>query len=135
VAIVQADLEAGLPFRADQFSNALCALIGEHLRMLDFTLAELWRVLEPGGTMVFSAYHPDLAEAGKEANFELGGIEYRLGAIRYCVADYLQMASIAGFCDVQYFEYRADPELIQRVPSATELLDRNILFALRARKP
>jgi hypothetical protein len=45
------------------------------------------------------------------------------------------MAVDAGFRDIENFEYKADQELIRRIPSASELLDRNILFALRARKP
>ena len=39
-----------------------------------------------------------------------------------------------GFREVEYFEYKADPELIQWVPSVAELLGRNTLFALRARE-
>jgi hypothetical protein len=42
--------------------------------------------------------------------------------------------SSMGFREVEYFEYKADPELIQWVPSVAELLGRNTLFALRARK-
>jgi len=83
VPVVQADLQAELPFRSAQFSAALCALIGEHIEKLAFTLSQLWKALQPGGWLVFSVYHPDLAEAGKEANFQLGHTEYRLGAIRY----------------------------------------------------
>ena len=43
--------------------------------------------MHPRGWLVFSVYHPGLAEAGKEADFQLGHTEYRLGAIRYTTAD------------------------------------------------
>ena len=81
--VVQADLQAESPFRSAHFAAVLCALIGEHLERLAFTYSQLWKALQPGGWLVFSVYHPDLAEAGKEVNFQLGQTEYRLGAIRY----------------------------------------------------
>lgn len=135
VPVLQADLQAELPFRAAQFSAALCALIGEHLEKLEFTLSQLWKVLHPGGWLVFSVYHPDLAEAGKEANFQLGQTEYRLGAIRYTTADYLAMAWDAGFREIRSFEYKADQQLIDQIPSAAELLAKPVIFALRAQRP
>jgi SAM-dependent methyltransferase len=135
VPVVQADLQAELPFRPAQFSAALCALIGEHLERLAFTLSQLWKALRPGGWLVFSVYHPDLAEAGKEANFELGQTEYRLGAIRYSTADYLEMTWTAGFLEIRSFEYKADQQLIDQIPSAAELLAKPVIFALKAQRP
>jgi malonyl-CoA O-methyltransferase len=133
--VAQADLQAELPFRSATFSAVLCALIGEHLEKLAFTLSQLWNALQPGGWLVFSVYHPDLAEAGKEANFELGQTEYRLGAIRYTTADYLQMTWDAGFREIGSFEYKADQRLIEEIPSAAELLAKPVIFALRAQRP
>jgi SAM-dependent methyltransferase len=135
VPVVQADLQAELPFRTAQFSAALCALIGEHLEKLEFTLLQLWKALQPGGWLVFSVYHPDLAEAGKEANFQLGHTEYRLGAIRYTAADYLEMTWDAGFREIRSFEYKADQELIDQIPQAAGLLAKHVIFALRAQRP
>jgi SAM-dependent methyltransferase len=135
VPLVQADLQSEFPFRGSQFSAALCALIGEHLDHLTVTLSQLWKALEPGGTMVFSVYHPDLAEAGKEANFQLGETEYRLGAIRYTTTDYLEMTRAAGFREIQSFEYRGDAELATRIPQAAELLGKPVIFAFKAQRP
>ena len=135
VPVVQADLQAELPFRAGQFSTALCALIGEHLDRLAFTLSELWKALRPGGWLVFSVYHQDLAEAGKEANFQLGQTEYRLGAIRYSTAEYFEMTWAAGFREIRSFEYKADQQLIEQIPTAAELLDKPVILALRAQRP
>ena len=123
--------------RFDQRSSrpALCALIGEHLENLTFTLSQLRMALQPGGWLVFSVYHPDLAKAGKEANFQLGQTQYRLGAIRYTTADYLEMTWAAGFREIQTYEYEADQQLIDQIPSAAELLNQRIIFALRAQRP
>lgn len=135
VPLIQADLQVELPFREAHFSAVLCALIGEHLDNLALTLSQLLRVLQPGGTLVFSVYHPDLAEAGKEANFELGETEYRLGAIRYTKADYLQMATAAGFREIQSFEYFGDKQLIAQIPKAVELLNKPVILAVKAQRP
>jgi SAM-dependent methyltransferase len=133
--LVQADLQAEFPFRSSQFSAALCALIGEHLDHLALTLSQLWKSLEPGGRLVFSVYHPDLAEAGKEANFQLGETEYRLGAIRYTTADYLDMIWGAGFREIQSFEYAGDQGLVAQIPKAAELLGKPVILALKAQRP
>jgi SAM-dependent methyltransferase len=133
--LVQADLQAEFPFRTSQFSAVLCALIGEHIENLALTLSQLWKALGPGGTMVFSVYHPDLAEAGKEANFQLGETEYRLGAIRYTTADYLDMTWAAGFREIQSFEYAGDLDLIAQIPNAAELLGKPVILALKAQRP
>jgi len=108
VPLIEADLQAPLPFRAGCFDAVLCALIGEHLPELAGTLAEFHRVLRPGGRLAFTVYHPDLAHAGVEANFEIGGTEYRLGAVLYKVEDYLRLISATGFTSVTHTESR-DP--------------------------
>jgi SAM-dependent methyltransferase len=135
VPLVQADLQTEFPFRNAQFSAVLCAVIGEHLDNLALTLSQFWKALEPGGWLVFSVYHPDLAEAGKEANFQLGETEYRLGAIRYTTADYFEMTRAAGFGEIQCFEYRGDAALVTRIPQAAELLGKPVIFALKAKRP
>src|SRR5439155_23858314 len=61
-----ADLQQALPFADGRFDAALCALVGEHLSELPSVFSELPRVLKPGGRLVFSVYHPDMAAAGIE---------------------------------------------------------------------
>ena len=123
--VAQADLQRAFPFRAGTFDAVLCALIGEHLTELRICLGEMHSVLRPGGRLVFSVYHPDLAAAGKEANFELNGIEYRLGAERYTTEDYAQMMRSCGFADVRYTEFQGD---------GTALAGRNALLVIEAVK-
>jgi SAM-dependent methyltransferase len=135
VPVVQADLQAEFPFREATFSAALCALIGEHLEKLAFTLSGLWKALQPSGWLVFSVYHPDLAEAGKEANFQLGRTEYRLGTIRYRTADYLEVTWSAGFREIRAFEYSGDQQLIDQMPQAADLFAKPVILALRAQRP
>lgn len=132
--LLLADLERRLPFQTGSFDVVLCALIGEHLSALQNVLREFHRVLKPGGRLVFSVYHPDMAAAGIEANFERGGVEYRLGAFHYTVGEHERFLLEAGFVDTTTTEFTGDEELARSVPSAAKYLGFPILLVLTARK-
>ncbi|HWQ34254.1 MAG TPA: class I SAM-dependent methyltransferase [Blastocatellia bacterium] len=134
VPLLRADLQRQFPFQRECFDAVLCALIGEHLDDLRTTFSETHAVLRRGGRFVFSVYHPELAAAGKEANFQRDGIEYRLGAVRYTVDDYLNLLEDAGFRQFAYREFNGDEELARQVPAAERLLNVPVLFAVEARK-
>jgi SAM-dependent methyltransferase len=123
-----------LPFETGRFDAVLCALIGEHLDELPLALREMHRVLIAGGRLVFSVYHPEMAAAGKKANFERAGVEYRLGAHRYTVEDYANLLEDAGFDDLSRHEFLGDDWLVRSVPSATKLLGFPVLLVFKARK-
>lgn len=135
VPLVAADLQRGLPFADARFDAALCSLVGEHLTDLHRTMRDTARALRAGGLLVFTVYHPDLAAAGKEANFTRGTVEYRLGAQRWSTGDYLDRISDAGFTDLETFEYRGDDDLAAQVPGAERLTGSNVLLVVRARRP
>lgn len=134
VPLVRADLQREFPFRAESFDAVLCALIGEHLNDLPAAFREIHRVLKPGGRFVFSVYHPDLAAAGKEANFSQDDVEYRLGAVRHTADDYLSLLDHAGFNEPGFREFRGDEQLAADVPSAARYLDRFVLLVLQVAK-
>jgi ubiquinone/menaquinone biosynthesis C-methylase UbiE len=134
VPLMLADLQRTLPFEAERFDAVLCALIGEHLDELLPALREMHRVLRPHGRLVFSVYHPEMAAAGKEANFERSGVEYRLGAYRYAEADYTNLLEEAGFEEPVRHEFLGDEQLVQSVPSAAKLLGFPVLLVLDASK-
>ena len=134
VPLAQADLNYELPVRKRVFDAVLCALVGEHLTNLPLTFRELCASLTPGGRLMFSVFHPEMAAAGIEANFERCGVEYRLGAYRYTVDDYLNVIEDCGFRDVKSYEFCGDAELVHGVPWATKYLGRPLLLAIEARK-
>jgi ubiquinone/menaquinone biosynthesis C-methylase UbiE len=134
VALANADLHSSLPFAGNCFDAVLCALIGEHLNDLGMVLTEFHRVLKRCGRLVFSAYHPAMAEAGKEANFELGDVEYRLGAVRHSVENYERAIREAGFRNIERREYSGDPDLAAVVGGAAKYLNFPVLLLLRAVK-
>jgi SAM-dependent methyltransferase len=133
-ALAQADLNREFPLRRGAVDGVLSALVSEHLSDLRRFFTEAFSVLRWGGRLVFSAFHPELARAGIEANFERDGTEYRLGAERYTVADYLNHISDAGFGNLEWREYRGDERLVEEVPWATKYLGRPLLLLVRAER-
>ena len=84
---------------------------------------------------MFSAFHPEVAAGGVEANFEHDGTEYRLGAERYTVDDYLNHIDAAGFKVLRWREYGVDTQVIERIPTATKYLGRPLLLVIEAARP
>jgi malonyl-CoA O-methyltransferase len=132
-ALVQADLNREFPVRRAAFDLVLSALVSEHLADLRCFFGEAFAVLRRGGRLVFSAFHPELARAGIEANFQAGGTEVRLGAERHSVADYLGHVAEAGFRDLEWREYRGDERLVAEVPAAAKYLGHPLLLLVCAR--
>jgi len=132
VPLAFANLQKELPFQSGLFDAVLCALVGEHLENLSRLFEEVKRILSDRGRFVFSVYHPQMAAAGIEANFEKSGIEFRLGAHRHTVAGYLEQFERAGFKDVRSFEFSGDEELIRGVPGAERYLGFPILLVVSA---
>jgi len=133
-ALVQADLNRSFPIRPRSFDAVLSALVSEHLSDLQRFFAESFVALRKGGRLVFSAFHPELARAGIEANFEQNGTEYRLGAEPYTVSDYLNRISDAGFRNLEWIEYRGDNQLAQAVPRAQKYVNRPLLLLVRGQR-
>ena len=133
--LVQADLQAPLPVRRRAFDAVLCALVSEHLSDPARFFTAAFDVLRPGGRLVFSAFHPELAATGVEANFELDGIEYRLGAELHTVSDFMTAVDAAGFGTVQSSEHRGDAALVAQVPAAAKYLGRPLLLVITALRP
>jgi SAM-dependent methyltransferase len=134
VPLAQADLDRDLPLRSRVFDAVLCALVGEHLTNPARFFREAFAALLTGGRFVFSVFHPELAAAGIEANFERGGVEYRLGAHRHTVADYLTAIEDAGFRRLRVHEFRGDEALVAEVTWATKYLGRPLLLAVEAQR-
>jgi SAM-dependent methyltransferase len=132
--LVQADLDREFPLRGDRFDVVLSALVSEHLGDLGRFFRSCFAALRRGGRLVFSAFHPELAQSGVEANFERDGTEYRLGAAPYSVDDYLARIADAGFRRLAWREYAGDARLVDEVPAAAKYLHRPLLLVVRAER-
>jgi ubiquinone/menaquinone biosynthesis C-methylase UbiE len=133
--LAQADLNAEFPLKRATFDALLCSLVSEHLTSLSSFFAEAFAVLKRGGRLVFSAFHPEVARAGVEANFEQDGVEYRLGAEPYPKDEFLNRMDDAGFRDVRTRDYAADEALVEQIPWAVKYLGRPLLLIVDAARP
>ncbi|MBW2282181.1 MAG: methyltransferase domain-containing protein [Deltaproteobacteria bacterium] len=131
--LAQADLNGGFPVRPGAFDALVASLVSEHLVDLRVFFAQAFAALRSGGRIVLSAFHPDLARAGIEANFERDGIEYRLGAARHTVDDYLNQISDAGFVGLGWQTHAGDARLVDEIPSAREYLGEPLILLVQAR--
>jgi SAM-dependent methyltransferase len=132
--LAQADLNAPFPVRAGAFDALLSSLVSEHLRDLRGFFREAYGALRRGGRLVFSAFHPELACSGIEANFSEDGTEYRLGAEPYTVEDYLNRMDDAGFARIEQRDYLGDEGLVADVPVAAKYLGKPLLLLIRAER-
>ena len=133
--LLQADLNREVPFRCESFDGLLCSLVSEHLTELWTFFSEAFSILSGGGRMVFSAFHPEIAASGVEANFNQDGTEYRLGAERHSTDDYLSHIHDAGFGDISSYEYCLTKEFIEKSPSTSKYRGRPLLFIVEASRP
>ncbi len=75
-----------------------------------------------------------MAAAGVEANFEIDGTEYRLGAELHTREDYLECIAAAGFDPPRWCEYEVDEELVAVAPSARKHLGQPLLLMIEAER-
>lgn len=134
-AVAVADLDHPLPLKHGSLDAALCALVGEHLKNLPGLFRESFKSLRPGGRFVFSVYHPEMAAAGKEANFEQSGVEFRLGAYKHRLDDYLNFLDDAGFTDLSTKEFKGDERLANELPSGHRYLNFPVLLIIKGSRP
>lgn len=100
----QADLRA-LPLRNASVDAAICTLALTYLPRLEPALAELARVVRPGGTIITSDIHV--------LSLYLGGVSHaggrRMPATRFLASDYVRAARASGLEIVDCLEPRWGP--------------------------
>jgi SAM-dependent methyltransferase len=132
--LAQADLNRAFPVKRQSFDALLCSLVSEHLNDLQTFFGEARAVLKSGGRLVFSAFHPEIARAGVEANFEHEGTEYRLGAEPYTIDDYMGRMEDAGFRDLRASEFSVDDTMRATIPKAEKYRDKPLLLVIEAER-
>lgn len=90
-------IDDDLPFAPSQFDFLICALVLCHIEDLSHAFQEFYRVLQPGGYLLISAFHPDAIARGWSTSFlERRGV-YILPNMPHTRADYIDAIEQSGF--------------------------------------
>ena len=117
-----------LPYRDGTFDLAVLGLVAEHIVDLDGSLAEVARVLKPGGRCILSALHPDRTAEGQRARFidPETGLRRPIATVHRTVEDYLASGRRAGLTLVEARALVVPPELARTYPRAERYVGRNL---------
>lgn len=106
--VARADLRA-LPFDAMSIDVVVCGLALGDLAELELALAEIARVLRPGGCVIYSVVHPVGEQQGWQRTFETGGRQVAINSFWHSLDEHRAACAAAG---VAIQEWR-EPELAQ----------------------
>ena len=91
-------IEDGLPFGAGRFELLVCALMLCHVASLTQVLTEFFRVLQPGGYLLLTDFHPAaVLDLEWRSSCVRPGAAYLLPNNRASRSDYLRATTQAGF--------------------------------------
>lgn len=111
-----------LPFADNSFDLIICGLAVGHSPDLARPLQAAARVLRPGGSLVYSDFHPFAALSGWERTFTAAdGTTYALEHYTHLYQDHVQACASAGL----HIEAVQEPMIDNQIP---------VVLALRARK-
>lgn len=89
-------LDDSLPFEAGQFDLLICALTLCHVPDLAHALAEFARVLQQGGSLLITDFHPVHTLYGWRTAFRQAGVVYHLPTVGHTRDDYLETIQACG---------------------------------------
>lgn len=91
-----AALDDGLHFDAEQFDLLICALVLCHVPDMARAVREFARVLQSGGHLLITDFHPAHTDYGWQTSFRQAGVKYELTNIPYAREDYLEAIAASG---------------------------------------
>jgi malonyl-CoA O-methyltransferase len=109
-----------LPFPGAAFDLAVLGLVAEHVADVRGLLAEVARVLRPGGRCLLSALHPERTAEGQRARFvdARTGLRQPITTYHRTAGDYHAAAEAAGLCAVAEQTLVVPAELATQLPRA-----------------
>lgn len=93
--LTRADLQA-LPFATAALDVVVCGLALGDVGALDRAIAELGRVLQPGGQLLYSVVHPSGEQLGWQRTFDAEGRRWAVSGHWHSAADHRRACAAAG---------------------------------------
>lgn len=97
-------LDDDLPFEAARFNLLICALTLSHVADLAHALREFARVLQPGGHLLITDFHPAHRLYGWRTTFKRDGVKYHLPTTGHSVEDYEHAITAHGLTMLEVAE-------------------------------
>jgi len=134
LGIIPLEFNAGLPFAAQQFDLLICGLILCHVTNLTQAIREFARVLQPGGHLLITDFHPDSVHYGWRTGFRQADARYLLPNMLHTRNDYLETLTPNGLTLLKVLDLplRALPPRPYRPPLTEEFIQLHgeMLFCL-----
>jgi malonyl-CoA O-methyltransferase len=120
-----------LPFRDATFDLAVLGLVAEHIEELAPALAEVARVVKPGGRCVLSVLHPDRTAEGQRARYidPETGRRRSIATVHRTTDEYLAAAARAGLKLEDERALVVPDELAERLPRAKPYVGKRLGWA------
>ena len=117
-----------LPIADETVDVAILGLVAEHVEDLEKSLAEVARVLKPGGRCVLSALHPDRTATRQRARFidRASGLRRPIRTIHRSIEQYKDIAENAGLIAVESRSLVATPEMAELYPRSRRYVGLNL---------
>lgn len=119
--VARADIRA-LPFDAMSLDLVVCGLALGDVAEIELALAEIARVLRPGGRVIYSVVHPAGEAAGWSRTFESGGRQWAIDGFWHSLDRHRQACGASGLTIEEW-----------REPALDAALNRRAVLVVRAR--
>lgn len=131
-----AALDDGLHFDSDQFDLLICALVLCHIPNLAHTVQEFARVLQSGGYLLITDFHPAHTAYGWQTQFKQAGVKYLLPNIPHTREDYLEAITASGLkiLEVMDIPFHELPEAYHADDIVRLNIDRLLCLIILAQK-